>query len=100
MVHVTVDYDYRFLTTPDLLTDILYVLKHWFYNIHQRNLDIFGVDYLNLKDFTTTKKDAQKHVSRKPPRNYLLKDENLFHKKKSQSRKKSSKKKNVAEGNF
>lgn len=95
---MTVEYDYRFLTTPDLLTDILYVLKHCYYNIHQKNLDIFGVDYLGLKDFTTTKKDAQKRVSKKPPRNYLLKDENLFLTKKSQSRKKSSKKKIELEG--
>lgn len=85
-VHVSTDYDYRFLTTPELLIDILYVLKHCYYNIHNQNLDIFGVNYRCLKDFTTTKKDAQKRVSKKPPRNYLLKEENLFNRKKKSSK--------------
>lgn len=91
IIHVDTDYDYRFLTVPETLNDILYVLKHWYYEIHKKNLEIFGVDYSTLKDFTTTKKDAQKRVSKKPPRNYLLKEENLFHKKRKTNRRTKSK---------
>lgn len=91
VVHVEIDYDYRFITNLETRDDILYVLKHCFYKMHKKNLPIYGVDFVGLKDFTTSKKDAQKHISKKPPRNYLMKSENLYaDPKKSTHRKKSS----------
>ena len=64
--------------------------------MHNRNLPVYGVAYSHLKDFTTSKKDAAKKISKKPPRGNLLKSENLFdedgeanHKNNSDSNKKT-----------
>lgn len=46
--------------------------------MHHKNLPVYGVAYSHLKDFTTSKKDAVKKISKKPPRGNLLKTENLF----------------------
>lgn len=54
------------------------MLKNCFYKHFGKNLPIFGVAYPHLKDFTTTKKEAAKRISKKPPRGNLLKDEDIF----------------------
>lgn len=78
MVHVEIEYDYRFLTTEQQRDDIILVLKHCYFDMHKKNLDIYGVAYSNLKDFTTSKKDALNKNSKKPPKGKILKSENLF----------------------
>lgn len=78
VVHVEVEYDYRFLTNQKKRDNIIFVLKHCYYKMHSRNLSVFGVSYAHLKDFTTSKKDALKKISKKPPKGNLLKKENLF----------------------
>ena len=78
MIHVEVEYDYRFVTTEEKRDGIIFVLKHCYFQMHKRNLNIYGVAYPHLKDFTTSKKDALKKISKKPPRGNILKLENLF----------------------
>lgn len=41
-------------------------------------MPVYGVAYGHLKDFTTSKKDAVKKISKKPPKGNLLKEEDLF----------------------
>lgn len=78
VIHVEVEYDYRFVTTEEKRDGIIFVLKHCYFQMHKRNLNIYGVAYPHLKDFTTSKKDALKKISKKPPRGNILKLENLF----------------------
>lgn len=78
MVHVEIEYDYRFQATQRKRDDILFVLKHCYHKMHGRNLSLFGVSYPHLKDFTTSKKDALKKISKKPPKGNMIKSENLF----------------------
>jgi len=68
VIHVEIEYDYRFLTTERKRDDIFFVLKHCFHNLFNKNLPVFGVAYSHLKDFTTTKKEAAKKISKKPPK--------------------------------
>jgi len=75
---VEIEYDYRFITNEKKRNNIIHVLKHCYFKIHNKNLNVYGVSYSQLKDFTTTKKDAVKGISKKPPRGNLLKRENLF----------------------
>lgn len=77
-MHVKDQYDYRFLANARKRDEIIFVLKHCYYRLHKRNLPVFGVAYPHLKDFTTTKKEAAKGVSKSPPLGNLLKEENLF----------------------
>jgi serum/glucocorticoid-regulated kinase 2 len=58
--------------------DIIHVLKNCYHNIFEKNLPIYGVAYPHLKDFTTSKQDALKKISKKPPKGNLLKSEDLF----------------------
>ena len=46
--------------------------------MHGGNLNVYGVAYPHLKEFTTSKKDALKKISKKPPKGNLIKAENLF----------------------
>lgn len=78
VVHVEIDYDYRYLAKERVRDDIIFVLKHVYYNMHKRNLHVYGVAYPHLKDFTTSKKDAQKKISKMPPKGNILRSENLF----------------------
>lgn len=41
------------------------------------NLPIFGIQKGNLKEFATTEKDAKKLISRFPPAQFRLKDEDI-----------------------
>lgn len=54
------------------------MFKHVYFNLMKRNLRVYGVSYSHLKDFTTSKKDALKKISKKPPKGNILKSENLF----------------------
>lgn len=97
VIHVEVEYDYRFLTTERKRDDIFKVLKHCFYKIFEKNLPVFGVAYSHLKDFTTSKNEAAKKISKKPPKGNLLQSEDIFrdkwYKGGSNSKHKKSKKK-------
>lgn len=64
VLHVEVEYDYRFVTNERKRDEILYCLKHSYYNIYKKNLPVYGVAYPHLKDFTTSKKDAAKKISK------------------------------------
>lgn len=66
------------MTTEKKRDDIFFVLKNCFYKHFGKNLPIFGVAYSHLKDFTTTKKEAAKKISKKPPKGNLLKNEDIF----------------------
>lgn len=77
-MHVEVEYDYRFLTNERKRNEIVLILKHCYHNAFGKNLPVYGVAYGHLKDFTTSKKDAAKKISKKPPKGNLLKEEDLF----------------------
>jgi len=48
------------------------LLKQLFIKIKKYNLPIYGVQGTNLKEYTTTEKDAKRSVSRMPPANVRL----------------------------
>jgi hypothetical protein len=43
------------------------LLKQLFAKIKKVNLPVYGVQSTNLRDYTTTEKDAKRNVSRMPP---------------------------------
>jgi len=45
---------------------------------NQRNLPIFAVTNKTLTDFTTTEKDKKRGVSRFPPKQFRIKDEDII----------------------
>lgn len=45
------------------------LLKQLFAKIKKYNLPIYGIQATNLRDYTTTEKDAKRNVSRMPPAN-------------------------------
>jgi len=74
-LHLPDEYDYRYLSERrDAIIDIV---KRRYYDLKRKNLPMFGTSAPNLKDFTTTEKDKRKQVSRFPPAEYQLKDEDL-----------------------
>lgn len=64
VVHVEVEYDYRFVTNEKRRDDIFFVIKHCYYNTFGKNIPVFGVAYAHLKDFTTTKKEQRNKISK------------------------------------
>lgn len=59
--------------------EIIDVIKRCFFAIKGKNLAIFHVDKKDLRDFTTTEKDMNKHQSKFPTSNYrVTQGEDLF----------------------
>ena len=59
--------------------EIIDVIKRCFFAIKGKNLPIFHVDKKDLRDFTTTEKDMNKHVSKFPTSDYrVTQGEDLF----------------------
>ena len=46
--------------------EILMVLRIVFYKLTNKNLPIYGVKVKNLKEYTTSKKDRKRNISRIP----------------------------------
>jgi len=65
-------------TSKDSLADlrrreeIISVVKRRYIEVFNKNVPIYGIDKANLRDFTTTEKDAKKGLSKFPPMNVLL----------------------------
>jgi hypothetical protein len=58
------------LYNPCLRRDeIITLLKQRFAHYKQYNLPVYGIQNTNLRDYTTTEKDAKRGVSRMPPAN-------------------------------
>lgn len=74
-IHLPEEYDYRYLS--DRRDAIIDIIKRRFFDVKKKNLPMFGTSAPSLKDFTTTEKDKRKQVSRFPPAEYQLKDEDL-----------------------
>jgi len=70
------EYDYRFMS--DKREEIINILKHNFAERNGINLPIFGVQSANLSEFTTTEKDAKRGVSKFPPVQYRLREEDVL----------------------
>ena len=49
--------------------EIIKLVKQLFAKIKKYNLPIYGIQSTNLRDYTTTEKDAKRNVSRMPPAN-------------------------------
>ena len=59
--------------------EIIDVIKRCFFAIKGKNLPIFHTDKKDLRDFTTTEKDMNKHVSKFPTSDYrVTQGEDLF----------------------
>jgi hypothetical protein len=75
VVHHKWEYDYRLVTDQRKRDDIFLILKHCYHNVFHKNIPVYGVAHSHLKEFTTGKDDAKDQISRIPPKNNLLKDE-------------------------
>jgi len=75
-IHAPQEYDYRFLS--DKREEIMNVIKKAYYNLNKRNCPVYHTTNKDLKDFTTTENDAKKGVSRFPPEDYRMANEDLF----------------------
>ncbi len=64
-IHIPSEYDYRFIS--DRRDEIIEILKQRFIEKMSLNLPIFGIPSPDLRDYTTTEKDAIKFLSRFPP---------------------------------
>lgn len=58
--------------------EIFEVLKQRFVEKLQTNLPIFGIQKNNLREFTTTEKDMKRFVSRFPPSQFRMREEDLM----------------------
>lgn len=54
------------------------MIKKIYTSLAKKNLPIFGIDSNNLKDYTTTDKDALLGISRMPLRRFRIKDERIL----------------------
>lgn len=75
-LHVNKSYDYRFLS--EKREEIIDILKQRFAEKMKDNLAIYGIDKATLTDFTTTEKDMKRGVSKYPPTQLRLKQEDLI----------------------
>jgi len=53
-------------------------VKFRYVDMAQTNLPIFGIQKSNLREFTTTEKDMKKLISKFPPAQFRLKDEDVL----------------------
>ena len=58
--------------------EIFEVLKQRFVEKYSQNLPVFGIQKPNLREFTTTEKDMKRGVSRYPPLQFRLREEDLM----------------------
>ena len=71
MIHVAGEYDYRF--EVGVTDEVFDALKACFYYQTKEQLPIFALpENLKIKDFARTKKDAQKAISKLPPKHYRV----------------------------
>jgi Unconventional myosin tail, actin- and lipid-binding len=75
-LHVNKEYDYRFMS--ERREEIIHILKQHFAERNGINLPIFGIDKVNLSDFTTTEKDKKRGMNRFPPVQFRLIQENVI----------------------
>ena len=75
VIHVQLDYDYRFIATEQNLDQIISHLKQSYLKLRNIQLRVYGVSYDSLEDFTTSKEDSAKGKSKKPPSRFLIKEE-------------------------
>ena len=54
------------------------MIKEQYYLVHKKNLNIYGVGFENLKEFCTTKKDAEKKLYKMPNNKSIIQAENLY----------------------
>lgn len=66
------------LILPYRREEIIEVLKTRYIEKLQLNLPIFGIERANLKEFTTTEKDAKRGQNRFPPVQFRIKTEDLL----------------------
>ena len=74
-LHVSKDYDYRFMS--DRRNEIIDIIKHGYAEKFSENLPIFGIQKDKLADFTTVEKDFKRGISRFPPTEYRLAEEDV-----------------------
>jgi hypothetical protein len=70
------EYDYRFFT--DKREEIIEILKGRYIEKLAVNLPIFGIERQNLKEFTTTERDAKRGQNRFPPQQFRIKSEDIL----------------------
>lgn len=76
VLHIPSEYDYRY--TGDQREPIIQAIKQGYSQILSKNLPIYGVPHLFLKDFVTTKADRKKNNFKIPGDEFRLKDEDIL----------------------
>ena len=74
VLHVPTEYDYRY--TSDQRDEIIKVIREAYLIIAGKNLPLYGVPHLYLKDFVTSESDAKKKIKRIPEEGFRIKEQN------------------------
>eukprot|EP00826_Nyctotherus_ovalis_P049562 TRINITY_DN6004_c0_g1_i11.p1 TRINITY_DN6004_c0_g1~~TRINITY_DN6004_c0_g1_i11.p1 ORF type:complete len:343 (-),score=114.84 TRINITY_DN6004_c0_g1_i11:59-1087(-) len=72
VLHIPSEYDYRY--TSEQREDIISIIKSAYAAIMNKNLPIYGVPHLYLKDFVTSKSDIKKNIIRIPEEGFKIKE--------------------------
>lgn len=75
-IHVRDEYDYRFLI--DHRQEAIEIIKHAFADCTRQNLPVFGIPKDSLVQFTTLEKDMKKGITRFPPSQFRLMEEDIL----------------------